>query len=311
MTETRVAFLGLGAMGLPMARNVLKAGYPLVAWNRTRARAAELRGQGAQVADTPRAAAEGADVVITVLTDAAAAEAVALGDDGLIGGLRAGATYVDMSTVTPETALRLGEAAAARGARFLDAPVVGTIGPAAEGTLTILVGGDAETFEAQRPLLACMGTTILNAGPVGQGTWLKLLVNAMLGISMQAFFEIAALGQRAGFDRRWLIETLAGMPVASAATQGKAPSVVARDFAPRFTLDLIHKDFRQLLEAAGALGVASPLATVTYGMFGQARHSGRGAQDYSVAALLAEELARVAPAEDGKADGKEDGKAED
>ncbi len=301
MTETRVAFLGLGAMGLPMARNVLKAGYPLVAWNRTRARAEELRGQGAQVADSPRAAAEGADVVITMLTDTAAAEAVALGEDGLIGGLRTGATYIDMSTVTPETSRRLGDATAARGARFLDAPVVGTIGPAAEGTLTILVGGDAETFAAQRPLLARMGKTILHAGPVGQGTWLKLLVNALLGISMEAFFEVVALGQRAGFDRRWLIETIAGMPVASAATQRKAASVVARDYAPQFTLDLIHKDFRQLLEAAGELGVASPLATVTYGMFGQARHGGRGSLDYSVASLLAEELARVAPADDADA----------
>ena len=299
MTETRVAFLGLGAMGLPMARNVLKAGYPLAAWNRTRSRAEELRGLGAHVADTPRAAAEGADVVITVLTDAVAAEAVALGDDGLIAGLRDSATYIDMSTVTPEVSRRLGEATAARGARFLDAPVVGTIGPAAEGTLTILVGGNAETFEAQRPLLACMGKTILHAGPVGQGTWLKLLVNAMLGISMQAFFEIVALGQRAGFDRTWLIETLASLPVASAAAKGKAPSVVERDFAPRFTLDLIHKDFRQMLEAAGELGVASPLATVTYGMLGQARHSGRGVLDYSVASLLAEELAGVAPTEDG------------
>lgn len=298
MTETRVAFLGLGAMGLPMARNVRKAGYPLVAWNRTRARAEALHEHGVDVAESPRAAAEGADVVITIVTDAAASEAVALGDDGLIGGLREGATYIDMSTVTPETSRRLGEATAARGARFLDAPVVGTIGPAAEGTLTILVGGDEATFEAQRPLLACMGKTILHAGPVGQGTWLKLLVNAMLGISMQAFFEIVALGQRAGFDRRWLLETLAGMPVASAAAQRKAPSVVARDFAPQFTLDLIHKDFRQLLEAAGELGVASPLATVTYGMFGQARHSGRGELDYSVASLLAEELARVAPSDE-------------
>ena len=301
MTETRVAFLGLGAMGLPMARNVLKAGYPLVAWNRTAARAAVLRPAGARVAETPRAAVEDADVVITMLTDAAAAEAVALGADGLIGGLRAGATYVDMSTVTPETSRRLGDATAARGAHFLDAPVVGTIGPAAEGTLTILVGGDEATFEAQRPLLACMGTTILHAGPVGQGSWLKLLVNAMLGISMQAFFEIVALGQRAGFGRRWLIETLAGLPVSSAAAKGKAPSVIARDFAQKFTLDLIHKDFRQLLEAAGELGVASPLATVTYGMFGQARHSGRGALDYSVASLLAEELALGAPTDDAGA----------
>lgn len=294
VSGTRVAFLGLGAMGRPMAHNVLKAGYPLTVWNRTSARANELRAAGARVADSPRAAAEGADVTITVLTDAEATEAVALGDDGLIGGLRAGATYVDMSTVTPEASRRIGAATLARGAQFLDAPVVGTIGPASQGTLTILVGGDDATFAAQRDLLGTMGSTIVHAGPIGQGTWLKLLVNAMLGVSMQAFFEIAALGQRAGFERRWLIEMLASLPVASGALQRKAPSVVARDFAPQFTLDLIHKDFRQLLEAAGELGVASPLATVTYGMLGQARHGGRGGQDYSVAALQAEELANVA-----------------
>ena len=298
MTETRVAFLGLGAMGGPMARNVLKAGYPLTVWNRTRERADELRAAGARVADSPRAAAEGADVAITMLTDAAAAEAVALGPDGLVGGLRAGATFIDMSTVTPEASRRLGAAAGERGARFIDAPVAGTIGPAVEGTLTIFVGGDGETFEAQRALLGRMGTTIVHAGGIGQGTWLKLLVNAMLGIGMQAFFEAVALGQRAGFERQWLIETLAGTAAAPGAAKGKAPTMVARDFEPRFTLDLIHKDFRQLLEAGGELGVASPLATLTYGLFGQARHGGRGALDYSVASLMAEELARVAPPPD-------------
>ena len=152
-----VAFLGLGAMGRPMANNLLKTGYPLVVWNRTAGRADDLVAAGARSANSPRAAAEQADVVITMLTDVSAVEGVAFGADGLLGGLREGAIYVDMSTVTPAMSRRLGAVAAERGARFLDAPVTGTIGQAAEGTLTFIVGGDAAVLDAVRPLLDIIG----------------------------------------------------------------------------------------------------------------------------------------------------------
>jgi 3-hydroxyisobutyrate dehydrogenase-like beta-hydroxyacid dehydrogenase len=288
-----VAFLGLGSMGRPMAANLLKAGYPLTVWNRTLSRAEPLANAGASVAASPRTAAGGANVVITMLTDVAAVEQVAFGDEGLIAGLRDGASYVDMSTVTPALSRRLAAAARDRGAAFLEAPVLGTIGPAAEGTLTILVGGETDVLSTLRPVLDVMGSTIIHAGPTGQGTWLKLLANALMGVSMQGFFELLALGQRAGFDRETLARTFGSLPMASPVMQRKTPPILAGDFSPQFTLDLFNKDLRQLLEAAGALAVDAPMVALTHGLFAQARAENRGGLDYSVAALAAEERAGV------------------
>lgn len=288
-----VAFLGLGAMGRPMAANLLKAGYPLTVWNRSAARAEPMRAQGANVAPKPAAAVADATVIISMLTDVSAVQHVAFGADGLIAGLRSGATFVDMSTVTPAMSRRLGDAAGERGAAFLDAPVLGTIGPAADGTLTILAGGAAETLERMRPILSVMGSTIIHAGDVGQGTWLKLLANALMGVSMQAFFELLALGQRAGFDRETLAKTFGALPMSSPVMQRKTPPILAGDFSPQFTLDLFNKDLRQLLEAAGALGIDAPMVALTHGLFAQARGETRGGLDYSVAALAAEERAGI------------------
>ena len=232
-----------------------------------------------------------------MLTDVSAVESVAFGArdgaDGLLAGLTAGATYIDMSTVTPALSLRLAEGAAARGASFLEAPVLGTIGPAADGTLTILAGGDAATLEAMRPVLSVMGSTIIHAGSSGQGTWLKLLANALMGVTMQAFFELLAVGQRAGFDRATLAQTFGALPMSSPVMQRKTPPILAGDFTPQFTLDLFNKDLRQLLEAAGALPVDAPMVALAHGLFSQARTGERGGQDYSVAALAAEERAGI------------------
>ena len=292
-----IAFLGLGAMGRPMAANLLTAGYPLTVWNRTMSRAEPLTAQGATLAASPKAAAAGADIVITMLTDVAAVEAVAFGasggSDGALGGLKSGATYIDMSTVTPALSLRLAEAASQRGASFLEAPVLGTIGPAADNTLTILAGGETATLEAMRPVLSVMGATIIHAGPHGQGTWLKLLANALMGVTMQAFFELLAVGQRAGFDRATLAQTFGALPMSSPVMQRKTPPILAGDFTPQFTLDLFNKDLRQLLEAAGALRVDAPMVALAHGLFSQARTGERGGQDYSVAALAAEERAGI------------------
>jgi len=288
-----IAFLGLGSMGRPMAANLLKAGYPLTVWNRTASRAEPLTGQGASLAVSPQAATAQADIVITMLTDVPAVEAVAFGEDGLLAGLKAGAFHIDMSTVTPALSLRLAQAATERGASFLEAPVLGTIGPAADGTLTILVGGEAATLEALRPVLDVMGSTIIHAGPAGQGTWLKLLANALMGVTMQAFFELLAVGQRAGFDRATLAQTFGALPMSSPVMQRKTPPILSGDFAPQFTLDLFNKDLRQLLEATGTLGVDAPMVALAHGLFSQARTAERGGQDYSVAALAAEERAGI------------------
>jgi 3-hydroxyisobutyrate dehydrogenase-like beta-hydroxyacid dehydrogenase len=292
-SRPNIAFLGLGAMGRPMAANLLKAGHQLTVWNRTPGRAEPLVSAGAGLADGPRAAAEDADVVITMLTDVAAVEQVAFGEAGVLEGLRSGATYLDMSTVTPAMSRRQADAARGRGAAFLEAPVLGTIGPAADGTLTILAGGELAVLDALRPILDVLGSTVIHAGGTGQGSWLKLLANALMGVSMQGFFELLALGQRAGFDRETLAQTFGGLPMASPVMQRKTPPILAGDFSPQFTLDLFNKDLRQLLEAAGALGVDAPMVALTHGLFAQARGDDRGGLDYSVAALAAEERAGV------------------
>ncbi len=273
----RVAFLGLGAMGARMARHLVGAAE-LVVYNRTAERADALLAAGAVRAETPRAAAEGADVVFGMVTDDHAAEALWLGEGlGAVRGLRRGALAIECSTVTPGFVGRLGAAVEARGARLLDAPVAGSTPQAEAGALAFLVGGDAADLDAARPLLDRMGAAVLHAGPRGHGATLKLVVNALFAGQVALMAELLRAAERHGLAPATVADLLAKMPVTSPAAAGAAALMVAGDHAPRFPVDLVVKD----LGYAAALA-PTPVTEAARAVFAAARAAGDGDRNLTV-----------------------------
>lgn len=247
-----VAFIGLGIMGGRMAKNVLRAGYLLRAYNRTAAKTEEVRTLGATVCASPREAAAGADAVITIVSDPPALTAVLEGPDGAFAGCRSGTLVIDMSTVDPGTSQAMASRARALGLRYVEAPVMGGVGAAERGTLTIMAGGTPEDFALAKPLLDTMGEKVLHVGPMGHGSVLKLTANLVAACIVTAMNEGLVLAAKAGLDPGLTAEVLAERsPLIGRA----APRVLEGDFAARFPLKLSHKDVRLALEAGRSLGV--------------------------------------------------------
>ena len=285
MSAPRVGFLGLGTMGTPMAIDLAKAGFPLVVWNRTSSKMEPLLRVGAKPGKSPAQVASEVDVVITMVSQPEDVEAVVLGPDGVLGGLKAGAVLIDMSTVSPATSRRLAGAATTRQAEFLDAPVVGSKGPAIDGTLVILVGGLPTTLERCRPILSAMGRTLLHAGGVGAGTALKLATNLMLAHLVAGFAEGLLLVQRAGLDPKRYLEVLDASTFRSPWYQTKGVGMVKREFAPHFALKHMHKDLRLMGELAGDVKTLLPVTRAIEQLFARSEAEGKADLDYS--AILA------------------------
>jgi 3-hydroxyisobutyrate dehydrogenase-like beta-hydroxyacid dehydrogenase len=275
---TRVAFLGLGAMGAPMARRILAAGFPLVVWNRRIDRAKAIA--GASVAETPRAAAAAADVVCTMLSDPAALEAVAGGPDGLVAGLSPGKIWLDFSTVTPEASRRAAKSAGEKGADFCDVPVAGSVKPATEGTLKLLAGGDGAVLEKAKDVLAAVSQETLHFGPVGQGSAMKLVNNLMYGVTVSAFGEALALAKALGLPaertRAWLLS----IPAVSPYLKAKADFLDAGGEPPAFQLSLMEKDLRLAVEAGGSTANTA-IVEAARSDYERARKSGLGEKDFA------------------------------
>jgi len=285
MSQLRVGFLGLGTMGAPMAANLLKAGFPLTVWNRTAARMAPLLKLGAKPGKGPAQVAAEADVVVTMVSRPQDVEQVVLGPDGVQDGLKAGAVLVDMSTVSPATSRKLAGAMAAKRAEFLDAPVVGSKGPATSGELVILAGGLPTTLARVKPLFMAMGKTIIHAGGVGAGAALKLATNLMLAHLAAGFAEGLLLVQRAGLDPKKYLDVLEASTFRSPWYQTKGAGMIRRDFTPHFALKHMHKDLRLIAELAGESGTATPVTNTVEQLFAASEASGRAELDYS--AILA------------------------
>jgi 3-hydroxyisobutyrate dehydrogenase len=282
---TTVAVLGLGAMGLRMATNLLAAGHQVVVYNRTEERARALEAAGATRARTPRHAAERCEIVISMVTDEDAARALWLDESaGAAGGLRPGAIAIESSTVTPAWANALAGAVAARDATFLDAPVVGSRPQAEAAALVFLVGGAAEALDRARGVLSAMGSAIHHVGPVGAGMIMKLAVNGLFGIQVAALAEILGMLEKSGIARAQAVEALGAMPVTSPALKGIAALMAARSFAPLFPIDLVDKDFRYILEAARRVGAATPASAAVREVYAQARRQGHG--NYNIAGVV-------------------------
>jgi len=258
----KACVLGLGAMGARMAKNLAEKGFSLRVWNRTHRNVEELLrtvdSLDVRGAPTPRACVEGAEVVVTMVSDRAALENVLAGPDGALQGMSPGAVLVDMSTIGRAAALAMASAAVAVGARFIDAPVSGSIGPAARGELVALVGARPEDLETARPVLTAMCGRIVHAGGVGQGAALKVILNAVGSFHLVAFTSMLVVGQRAGLSREALVEAFTSGAFASPSYVSKRPKVLARDYSPEFSLALTLKDAGLAMDLEGEVGLSIP-----------------------------------------------------
>ena len=268
-----------------MAMNVAKAGIPLLVWNRTASRMEPLLRVGAKAGKSPAHVAAEVDVLITMVARPQDVEAVVLGPEGVLDGIRPGSVLMDMSTVSPATSRKLAAAVTTKGAEFLDAPVVGSTGPATEGTLVILVGGLPMTLQRCRPVLSSMGKTIIHAGGVGMGSALKLATNLMLAHLAAGFSEGLLLAQRAGLDPKRYLEVLEASTFRSPWYHTKGAGMMARDFSTHFALKHLHKDVRLMNELAAEVHAILPITQAIEQLLARSEAAGKGELDYS--ALLA------------------------
>lgn len=289
-----VGYLGLGLMGAPMTRNLLKAGYPVVVWNRTRAKAQALAAEGAQPAASPAAVARRARIVFACLTDAAAVEEVVTGAGGLMEAVTPGHLFVDMTTNSPPVSLRLAGRLVERGAEMLDAPVSGGDVGAIAGTLAIMVGGRREAFRRVLPLLEVLGRRIVWMGErVGAGGYAKLANQIMVAIHLAAMGEALVFGAKAGLDPATLVEALSGGAANSEILRLKAAKVLSGRLTPGARATVQLKDLDYIEESMAALGFSLPVTGLVRALFRQLVEQGHGDEDHSAIVRVFEALAGV------------------
>ena len=279
---TTLGFIGLGAMGGRMARRLLDGGHAVVGYNRTAAKAAPLLAAGMRRADSPRQVAEAAEVVFSMITDSRALEAIADGPDGVLAGLRAGATWVEMSTVSPAVTRALAGRVAERGATLLDGPVSGSVATLEQGQLSIMVGGDAAALERVRPYLAAIGPTITHVGEVGLAVTMKIATNLGLAVQMLAFSEAVLLAEKAGIARERAVETLLKSVIASPMVKYRGPFVLGMPAEAWFDVPMMQKDLDLALQLGREAGMPLPVTALTQSMLTAARALGLGDYDFAV-----------------------------
>jgi 3-hydroxyisobutyrate dehydrogenase len=274
--QQKLAFIGLGVMGLPMAGHLLAAGHELTVFTRTKAKAREVTANGATWAASPAQAAKGAAVVFICVPDTPDVEQVILGDDGIIHGVGKGAIVVDHSTISPSATRGFAEQLAKKGVELLDAPISGGDVGARNATLAIMVGGDKKAFDQVEPLLRHMGKAITHCGPSGAGQLTKLVNQILVSCTNMAVCEALTFAIRNGLDPAKTIEAVAGGAAGSWQLSNLGPRMIKSDFAPGFTIDLQQKDLRLILQAAGESKTAVPAASLVHQLFTSAQAAGRG-----------------------------------
>jgi 3-hydroxyisobutyrate dehydrogenase-like beta-hydroxyacid dehydrogenase len=279
-----VGWVGLGLMGRPMAHNLLRAGFPLVVWNRTPGRDDELVSEGARRGSSPREVAAQSDILFTIVSDPPAVEAVLFGESGALAGLRPGSALVDSSTVSPALARRVAQVCAERRVDFLDAPVTGGTWGAEKGELVFIIGGEAATLERVRPILEKLGKRFFHVGPSGAGQTVKLGMNLLLALEVQALCEALALVQRTGIPGERLIEVMQSSMARAAVLDVKAPLILERRFAPSFPLRLMLKDIRLALGLAQELRLELPAGEAASRTYGAVKEAAVEDLDYAAVA---------------------------
>ena len=288
-----VGFIGLGIMGRPMAKHLVKAGHSLVVHDLSQAPVEELVGLGAKSVGSPEAVAREAQLVILMLPNSPDVELVALGPKGLLEGARPGQIVADMSTISPIVSQKVGAALARKGVRMLDAPVSGGEKGAIEGTLSIMVGGDRAVFDEVLPIFQAMGRTITYLGPLGSGGFTKLANQIIVAVNLTGLAEALTLAAKAGLDIELTLKALAGGLAGSRCLDQKTPNYLAHEFKPGFKIDLHYKDLGLIMETARALGVPVPTTAVVQELFNAVRVRGGGGLDHSGVITLLEHLAGV------------------
>jgi len=288
---TTIGFIGLGVMGAPMARNLLAAGHEVVTWNRSPGPLAALVEAGARPADGPGAVAAEAEVLITILSDDAAVRAVLGGPDGAIAAARPGGLVVDMSTASPALARELATEARERGVGFLDAPVSGGDVGARDGTLSIMVGGEAADVERARPLFEVLGARVTHVGAAGAGQVAKACNQVVVAVIFAGLSEALVLGSKLGVDPAAILDAVGGGMAANRIMEVRRDNFLDHDFAPGFKIDLHHKDLEIALGASAEVDAPLPLTAEVQQMLRQLRATGHGEEDDSALLRIAEQRA--------------------
>lgn len=285
----RVAFLGLGIMGQPMAGNLVKAGHEVTVWNRTPGKIVE----GAGIAPTPAAAAQGAEVVWMCVSDTAAVEQLLFGKDGIEHSLSDGMIIVDSSTISPSSTVKFADRVRAKGVAYVDAPMTGSKTGAANGSLIFMVGGDEVALQRLGPLFAAMGKKQFRMGETGKGQATKLAMNLQIALIFEGFAEGLTLATKLGVDSTQLVSLIEATMVRSGVVEYKAPFILNRDFTPNFPLRLMHKDIRLALEAAKEARVKLPALETVEEIYELATEDGHRDLDYAATLTLLEKWAGV------------------
>jgi 3-hydroxyisobutyrate dehydrogenase-like beta-hydroxyacid dehydrogenase len=290
--KSSVGLIGLGLMGRPIATNLLKKGFSLTVWNRTPARAQALASEGARVAATPQEVAAASDVLIVIVSDPPAVEHVLWGDKGALASLRRGSTLVECSTISPTLARREAAACAERGVQYLDAPVTGGTWGAEKGELVMMVGGAAETLKGVEPVFAAIAKRWFHLGPAGAGQTVKLAMNLLLALEVDALAEALALAQAGGVAGGLLVEVMQSSMGRAPVLDVKAPMLLEHNYPPSFPLRLMHKDLALALELAKELGVSLPAGTAAGEIYGKILNAAREDLDYAAIGRYWEKAAK-------------------
>lgn len=289
----KVGFIGLGIMGRPMAKNLVKAGYRLVVHDINPAPVEELVSLGQEAARSPREVAERTDVVITMLPNSPDVKQVVLGPDGVLEGARAGTMIIDMSSIAPLVAIEVAQKAGEKAVRMMDAPVSGGEPGAIAGTLAIMVGGAPEDFEEFKGLLSHMGKSVVHIGPVGSGNMAKLANQIIVALNIAAVSEALVLAKKAGVSPKLVYEAIRGGLAGSTVLDTKAPLMMQRKFDPGFKIDLHIKDLANAMDTARQVGVPLPLTAMVMEILQALRVDGQGQNDHGAIVRFYEKLASV------------------
>lgn len=289
----KIGFIGLGIMGKPMSKNLLKAGYELVVYDHNQKAVEEVVQAGAKAASSAKEVAENSDVIITMLPNSPHVKEVVLGPNGVIEGAKKGSIVIDMSSIAPLVSREIGEKLATAGIRFIDAPVSGGEPKAVDGTLSIMVGGSQEDFDENVPILKCMGASAVLCGDVGAGNVTKLANQIIVAVNIAAMSEALTLATKAGVDPDSVYKAIRGGLAGSTVLDAKAPLVMARKFDPGFRINLHIKDLNNIMETGHEVGVPLPLSASVMEMMQALKVDGHGDKDHCSLALFYEKLANI------------------
>jgi 3-hydroxyisobutyrate dehydrogenase-like beta-hydroxyacid dehydrogenase len=291
-SKPSIGFIGMGHMGSHMAQRLLAAGYRLTVYDRTEEKAREVGQRGAQVAQMPKDLAASCQVVMACVTDDEAQQDVMFGPDGALAGTNVDSVIIDLSTVSPDASRRLFQAAKQKGVPMIDAAVSGSVPQVDQGSLVIFVGGEHKTYQQCKPILDVLGQNSFFMGASGMGTTMKLVVNTLLGLGMQALAEALALGEKAGLEKGLLLDVLGQTAVITPGQKSKLDNVRREQYPTNFALSLMHKDFSLVLSRAYDLSVSMPTTAAAQQMYTAAMAKGMD-EDFSIMIKFMEELAGV------------------